>query len=213
MDDDLRSRVDDAIDETIRFFDSREAGSYEHWDGVLKSLEEQLAATIVPERDGDDYWLSRLSAHRIRISFEAGNVAFGLLASRSFIDTYPPSNPSFFVVANIRAHNLHLLGSHDDESMEILEIVQSPDLGGREFLLLLESLAARHPGVLKDKDYLRAKLRDAVELLRSQGYEDLPPATETTESMNFEQLVLKFTGELRKIDQAYTEAILGREGI
>lgn len=203
---DLERLVDQTVDSVIRGFRAEDPGSYDRWDKELERVENLLRGS---EFSSAPFLLSSVVAERIRIASEARLYGLVVDLSDHYLNEFGVSAPSFSLVVSWRSEALHALDRHGEEIREGLDAARKPELDGGEYIYLLSSLGARHPGCLPADQGLWMKLRRCRDSLCAQGFHTLPRVD--GEATQIEDTVLRIARELRKVNRETGESILDSE--
>jgi hypothetical protein len=204
MTDDLTACVQAAIDASIRSFQPGDEESFAFWDTELEKAESLFTTSELNAEKRS--LLSSLRAQRIHLAFEMERHDVVLRSSADFIRDVPASHPSFLGVAIIRAHALHLMGAHEEEIREILDLARKPELQVGDLISLLTPIAKAHPGSIPNDALLRNRMEEAISRLRTMdNYESLPAMAD---NISLEEAVLWVSGEVRRINRKLTEALI-----
>jgi hypothetical protein len=198
----LEARFELLQDSVIRQFQPHDSGSYEHWDNELDCLEEQVLSRSSSSET--QALLASIRAQRVSIASEAGLLDQVLEQSDRFFSSCSNCTQAA-LVATLRSRALHATGEHEREIKETLDYLLRPDVGGSEYIFLLEELFRRHPGVSVTKE-VEAKMTDAISVLTKQN-EDFAGLSKGVVGQ-VEVIARSVASEIRRIHREKAQAIL-----
>ena len=178
----------------------------EFFSNLLERLEQELHE-VSPEQLSSR---ARLRAQRIAMAFDIGTMTKVIQLGDDFLRTFPPTAPSFALVTTLLVRALHFTGSHEREVHEALGAARRPEVGGSDFVFLLEWLATQHGDAISAAPDLEEKLGVSISALAATTYPDLRPSAAPSNA-SLKERAITAANEIRAAGRAHSAAVLARE--
>lgn len=201
----LEETADRLIDACIRTYDTRDPSNYEEWEARLRAIEDELRRAM-PRPKAEI--VARVTALRIHIAYEFRHMASVIEWSQAYLQEFSTKGGSYSDVVTARLNALHVQGRHEEEAQEALHFASLPGCQGSDLLYLLAKLGRRHPGSVPADQELWSKAKDAVEVLRGEGYDSLPEVQGGPKAL--EELVQAVVQELHSLNRIRAQEVLAQ---